>query len=51
LVAARDAQWLVLFDLDLYEPAAFAWEVISVHLRAGYLIHLDDAFDGDDDAF
>jgi len=23
-VAARDAQWLVLFDVDIYEPKAFA---------------------------
>ncbi len=30
-VAARDAQWLVRFDLGIYEPTAFAWEVISAH--------------------
>ncbi len=47
LVAARDAQWLVLFDLDIYEPTAFAWEVISAHQRAGDVIYLDEAFDGD----
>jgi hypothetical protein len=48
LVAARDAQWLVLFGLDIYEPTAFAWEVTSAHLRAGDVIHLDEAFDGDE---
>ena len=48
LVAARDAQWLVLFDLDIYEPTAFAWEVISAHLRAGDVMYLDEAFDGDE---
>ena len=43
LVAARDAQWLVLFDLGIYEPTAFAWEVISAHLRPGDIIYLDEA--------
>jgi hypothetical protein len=43
LAAARDAQWLVLFDLDIYEPTAFAWEVISAHLRPGDVIYLDEA--------
>jgi len=43
LVAARDAQWLVLFDLGLYEPTAFAWQVISAHLRPGDIIYLDEA--------
>ena len=45
LVAVRDAQWLVLFDLDIYEPTAFAWEVISAHLRPGDIIYLDEAMD------
>jgi hypothetical protein len=43
LVAARDAQWLVLFDLDIYEPTAVAWEVIGPHLRPGDVIYLDEA--------
>jgi hypothetical protein len=43
LISARDAQWLVLFDLDLYEPTAFAWEVFSAHLRPGDVIYLDEA--------
>jgi hypothetical protein len=43
LAAARDAQWLVLFDLDIYEPTAFAWEVINAHLRPGDVIYLDEA--------
>jgi hypothetical protein len=43
LAAARDAQWLVLFDMDIYEPTAFAWEVISAHLRPGDIIYLDEA--------
>lgn len=33
----------VLFDMDSYEPTAFAWEVISPHLRPGDVICLDDA--------
>ncbi len=48
LAAARDAQWLVLFDLDIYEPTAFAWEVINAHLRPGDVIYLDEAIDRDE---
>ena len=48
LSTARDAQWLVLFDLDIYEPTAFAWDVIGTHLRAGDLIYLDEAYDRDE---
>lgn len=48
LVAARDAQWLVLFDFDIYEPTAFAWEAIGAHLRPGDFIYLDEAFDRDE---
>jgi hypothetical protein len=42
LAAARDAQWLVLFDIGLYEPTAFAWEAISAYLRPGDIIYLDE---------
>ncbi len=48
LVAARDAQWLVLFDLDIYEPTAFAWEVIGTHLRPGDIIYFDEAMEPDE---
>jgi len=48
LVAARDAQWLILFDLDIYEPTAFAWEAISAHLRPGDAIYFDEAMDNDE---
>lgn len=48
LAAARHAQWLVLFDLDIYEPTAFAWEVVSDYLRPGDLIYLDEALDRDE---
>jgi hypothetical protein len=48
LVAARDAQWLVLFDLDIYEPTAFAWKVISPHLRPGDVMYFDEAMDRDE---
>ena len=48
LVAARDAQWLVLFDIGLYEPTAFAWEMISAHLRPGDIIYLDEAAQPDE---
>ena len=45
LAAARDAQWLILFDLDIYEPTAFAWNALAPHLRAGDLMYLDEAMD------
>jgi len=48
LATARDAQWLVLLDLDIYEPTAFAWEVIKPHLRPGDVIYLDEAIDRDE---
>ena len=48
LAAARDAQWLVLFDLDIYEPTAFAWDAIAPHLRPGDLMYLDEAMDSDE---
>jgi hypothetical protein len=48
LPAARDAQWLILFDLDLYEPTAVAWEALAPHLRPGDLIYLDEAIDSDE---
>lgn len=48
LAAARDAQWLILFDLDIYEPTAFAWDAIAPHLRPGDLMYLDEAMDFDE---
>ncbi|MEI7715375.1 MAG: class I SAM-dependent methyltransferase [Mycobacterium sp.] len=41
------AQWMVLFDLDIYEPTAFAWGLIQEHIRPGDIIYFDEA--GDDD--
>lgn len=48
LVEARQAQWLILFDLDIYEPTAFAWEVLGPLLQAGDLIYFDEAMDVDE---
>jgi SAM-dependent methyltransferase len=39
------ASLLVLFDLDLYEPSAFALESITGHLKPGDLLYFDEAFD------
>lgn len=36
---------LVLFDLDLYEPSAFALECIADHLKPGDLLYFDEAYD------
>jgi hypothetical protein len=49
LVAARDAQWLVLFDMGVYEPMAFDWEVIRAHLRPADVIYFDDEGSGIED--
>jgi len=48
LPAARDAQWLVLFDLDIYEPTAEAWGVVSPFLQPGDLLYFDEAMDADE---
>jgi hypothetical protein len=47
LAAMRDRQWLVLFDLDIYEPTAFAWELLCPHVQPGDVIYLDEAMDRD----
>jgi hypothetical protein len=39
---------VLLFDLDIYEPTAFAWRLIEPHLRAGDLIYFDEAADRDE---
>jgi hypothetical protein len=43
LVAAPDTQRFVIFDMDIYEPTAFAWKLISPHLQSGDVIYLDEA--------
>lgn len=40
-----EAPLLALFDLDLYEPSAFALECISGHLKPGDLLYFDEAYD------
>lgn len=41
-------QRLVLFDLDLYAPTAFAWRHLSPHLRRGDQLWFDEAMDDDE---
>lgn len=48
LAAHRDALWLILFDLDIYEPSAYAWDVVKQHLRPGDAIYFDEAMDRDE---
>lgn len=48
LAGVRDAQWLVLFDMDVYEPTAFACQTIKAHLQPGDVIYLDEAVDRDE---
>jgi len=48
LSSARDAQWMILFDLDLYEPTALAWRVLAPMLKAGDLLYFDEAIDADE---
>lgn len=35
----------VLFDLDLYEPSAFALKWLEPHLKSGDLLYFDEAYD------
>ena len=35
----------VLFDLDLYEPSAFALQWLAPHLKPGDLLYFDEAYD------
>ena len=42
------AQWVILFDLDLYEPTSLAWKRLQQHLRPGDLLYFDEAFDDDE---
>jgi hypothetical protein len=39
------SQLCVLFDLDLYEPSAFALEWVSNDLKPGDLLYFDEAYD------
>jgi len=48
LAAAREAQWLALFDVHSYESTAFAWNVIAPHLRPGDVMYFDVAMDRDE---
>jgi hypothetical protein len=41
-------QWIILFDLDLYEPTSLAWNCLQPHMRAGDLLYFDEAFDDDE---
>ncbi len=38
-------RWLVLFDLDLYAPSKFAWDLLCDHLLPGDLVYFDEAYD------
>lgn len=41
-------QFVVLFDLDLFEPSLAAWEHLRDSLRPGDLLYFDEAFDADE---
>lgn len=43
-----DRPWLVLFDLDIYEPSRVAWDHVGPSLRAGDVLYFDEAFDRDE---
>ena len=48
LAALRHAPWLILFDLDLYEPTSFAWQRLLPFIQAGDLVYFDEAMDADE---
>lgn len=41
-------QFVVLFDLDIFEPSLVAWEYIRDSLRPGDLLYFDESFDADE---
>ena len=43
-----DQTWLVLFDLDVFEPSLVAWNNLKGSLRPGDLLCFDEAFDRDE---
>jgi hypothetical protein len=44
----KDRRKLILFDLDLFEPSLFAWNLIEPYLRSGDILYFDEAFDQDE---
>lgn len=48
LERSEETQWFIIFDLDIYEPTAFAWEVIRKHLKSGDILYFDEAVDNDE---
>jgi hypothetical protein len=45
---ARDAQVVILFDLDIYEPSAVAWRHVVESLKTGDLLYFDESYDDDE---
>jgi hypothetical protein len=39
---------IILFDLDIYEPTIFAWNLLSPILSQGDIVYFDEAFDQDE---
>ena len=39
---------IYIFDLDLYEPSKFAWDVLKSKLSSGDILYFDEAFDADE---
>jgi hypothetical protein len=38
-------EFIILFDLDLYEPTLAAFNYLKPHLKKGDLLYFDEAFD------
>lgn len=48
LTRSEGEQFLVIFDLDVFEPSACAWEHLRDSLRPGDVLYFDEAFDRDE---
>ncbi len=48
MLSVPSGRKVVLFDLDLYEPTAFAWNYLFSTLAPGDLLYFDEAFDNDE---
>jgi hypothetical protein len=40
-----DCTWLILFDLDLFEPTLDSWKHLEQHVMPGDYLYFDEAFD------
>jgi hypothetical protein len=48
LASFRNSRWIILFDMDLYEPSRASWDLLKPFLLPGDMLYFDEAFDPDE---